>query len=182
MNNLAELTVVPLNTKEITNEWDSFIVSKMHSWDTRNYVSIDFFSAYFQNMLNNILNAINIPYKNIVIQCHDKALKDGKWYLTTTHRDEDRMSCITIPIKYNLQEPINFYTDDILVPNRGKSNPQKPCQTSKYSINHPTLVNVNNLHNVRVIADSFPRILLQISYDTPFPTIIEKNPSIWKIL
>lgn len=182
MNNLAELNCVNINSIEIQKEWDQFVSSSSHLWDTRNYVTIDFFNPYFKNLLTDIVENVGLPFKNIVIQCHDKSLKDGKWYLTTTHRDEDRLSCITIPIKYNLQEPINFYADTIAIPDRGKSNSQKPIQTSRYSANHPTLVNVNNLHNVRVIADSYPRILLQVSYDIDFLNLIEKNPLIYTIL
>ena len=182
MNNLAELICINIDSIEIEKEWDQFVASSQHNWDTRNYVGIEFFNPYFKNLLTNIIQNVGLPFKNIVIQCHDKTLKDGKWYLTTTHRDEDRLSCITIPIKYNLQEPINFYSDTIVVPNRGKSNSQKPIQTSRYSTTHPTLVNVNNLHNVRVVADSYPRILLQVSYDIEFSDLIGKNPLIYKIL
>jgi hypothetical protein len=182
MNNLAELLTVRLDDPSvIKNHWDDLVSNAHHIWDSRNYVGLEFFNPYYKNLLTGIIDGIGLPYKNIVIQCHDKSLKDGKWYLTTTHRDDDRLTCMTIPIVYNLQEPINFYDNSITIPPRGKPNPYKPIQTSVYSSNYPTLVNVNNLHNVRVLQDSFSRILLQISYDYEFDEIVNKNPNIWNI-
>lgn len=182
MNNLAELTTINLDDPYmIKNQWDHLVSSTMHAWDSRNYVGLDFFNPYYKNLLSNIIHDVGIPHKNIVIQCHDKILKDGKRYLTTIHRDDARLTCITIPIVYNLLEPINFYDDSIIVPSRGKPNICKPTQTSLYSHKNPTLVNVNNLHNVRIVEDDFPRILLQISYDHRFNDIINNNPNIWKI-
>jgi hypothetical protein len=182
MNNLAELTSVRLDDPTtIKNNWDNLVSSTSHVWDSRNYVGLGFFNEYYKKLLSDIIESVGVPYKNIVIQCHDKSLKDGKWYLTTTHRDDDRFTCVTIPIVYNLQEPINFYDDSIVVPPRGKPNTQKPIQTSLYSSKNPTLVNVSNLHNVRVIQDNFPRILLQISYDYKFDDIVSKKPNIWNI-
>ena len=54
----------------------------------------------------------------------------------------------------------------------------KPNQTSQYSTKHPTLINVHNHHNVRVIDKDIPRIFVQMSYDEHFDDIVKNNPNI----
>ena len=54
----------------------------------------------------------------------------------------------------------------------------KPNQIAQYSEMHPTLVNVNNYHNVRVLDVSEPRIFIQMSYDLTFDDFISKNINI----
>ena len=51
----------------------------------------------------------------------------------------------------------------------------KPNQIGQYSENHPTLMNVQNWHNVRVMDLAPPRIFIQISYDIHFDEIVAKD-------
>lgn len=182
MNNLAALKTVEIDEVELLNEWHNQIAhSHSFEWKHRNYVPISFFTEYFQSLLNQIIDEIGLEPKNILLQLHDKRLCDDKWYLKITHRDDDRLTCLTVPLVYSKLEPIRFY-DDSYMPVRGQDNKAKPVQTACYSKIHPTLVNVNNLHNVRVVDDGDPRVLLQISYDTHFDKIISKNPDKWLVL
>jgi hypothetical protein len=183
MNNLAELSAVTINRAEIETEWEKQVrLVPGYVWDNRNYVSESFFTDYFRNLLNTIVKEVGITPKNYVLQIHDKRLVDEKWYLNITHKDDDRLTCITIPILYNKLEPIRFYDDALTNLPRGKPTTEKPVQTSTYSDLHPTLVNVNNWHNVRIIDQVAPRILLQLSYDETFDNIIGLNSSKWKII
>lgn len=183
MNNLAELITVSINRAEIEVEWAKQLkFAPEHIWDNRNYVNYSFFTEYFQNLLNIIVDEVGIVPKNYVLQVHDKRLIDEKWYLNITHKDDDRMSCITIPILYTKLEPIRFYDDALAELPRGRPTTEKPVQTSTYSDLHPTLVNVNNWHNVRIIDQDAPRILLQLSYDEPFDSIVRMNEHKWNII
>ena len=75
-------------------------------------------------------------------------------------------------------EPVNFYDDLADIPDRGVPITATPNQRGQYSDNHPTLMNVNNYHNVRVIDESQPRIFIQMSYDIPFDEFTKKNINI----
>ncbi len=183
MNNLAELLSVPIDRLEIESEWEKQVqFVPNHVWDSRNYVDESFFTDYFKTLLNKIVEEVGVKPKNYLIQAHDKRLVDKKWYLNITHKDDDRLTCITIPILYTKMEPIRFYDDTLIPPARGMPNTQKPVQTSTYSDKYPTLVNVNHWHNVRLVDDVNPRILLQISYDEDFDSIVGLDSSKWNIL
>lgn len=180
MNNIAELVGYKLDKPEIIqNEWKKLICEKHDfKFQARTYVNLDFFTHYFQNLINDISGKVG-QYKNIVIQCHDKFLHDEKWHLNVIHKDAERLCCITVPIIYNQAETVNFYKTDGL--DRGKSPNRKADQRLAYSLIHPNLVNVSNYHNVRVLEDISPRILLQLSYDVKFDEIINKNSSLWVV-
>lgn len=180
MNNLAELVAYKLDDPNtIQNEWKNLINNKSNfKFDARSYVSLDFFTDYFQKIINDVTGLIG-QYKNIVIQCHDKLLHDEKWHLNVVHKDAERLSCVTIPISYNPAETVNFYNQNML--DRGTSPNRKADQRLAYSLAHPSLINVSNYHNVRVLDDTSPRILLQLSYDIDFNEFVSKNPDYWVI-
>jgi len=181
LNNIAILKPIeldPITTIEL--EWDRQVAfNRGFNYDLRNYVEFDFFTLYFKNLIKNITTIVGL-YKNILLQIHDKKLIDAKWYLSTIHKDAERLSCITIPLLYNMNEPVNFYGLDELP--RGASPNRKPTQRLNYSRKHPNLVNVNNYHNVRLLDDLSPRVLLQLSYDKHFDEIVYKNPDYWEIM
>lgn len=181
MNNLAELITVNIDPAEVLNAWEeqkqriNFLPG-----DWRTEINIENFTDYYKNLLNQCIEEIKIKPKNVLIQIHEEKLIQEKYYLTFTHTDIDRLTCLTIPIIYNKLEPIRFYDKNIKIPPRGQPITEKPIQTSCYSDNHPTLVNVNNPHNVRVIDKNYTRILLQLSFDEKFDDIVFSNSNIWK--
>lgn len=182
MNNFAILKTIRLDSSDILEkEWNHQLTQCGNfSFKERNYVDYDFFTPYFKKQIDNISEVVG-PYKNLVLQVHDKSLYDNKWYLNVIHKDAERKTCITIPVKINKFEPINFY-DIINNDTRGANPNQKPSQRVIYSTEHPNLVNVNHFHNVRVIEDDSPRVLLQLSYDLEFEEIVSSNRECWEIL
>lgn len=184
MSNLAELTSISLDTPEVLDQEFKKLCDSQpnYNWHTRSYVYMHFFTDYWKDVVDKVLDEINLPYIDILFQTHHKELWDEKWYLTVTHTDVYRNSCITIPIYYDNMEPVNFYgpSENDKYPVTASHNPNVPIQKSVYSRKHPSLVNVQTRHNVRILNDSSPRILLQISYKHRYEDIIERNPSIWK--
>jgi len=182
MNNLAELNTVKLDDRPTLQKfWDeqmSLLGNKSMEW--REYVGLEVFNDYYKSLLQNIINTIDLPYKNIVIQYYSNHSSE-KWKLNIAHKDADRLSCITICIS-DIYEPVCFYKDSDMPDIRGSQQIAKPVQTSLYSKNHPMLINVNNVHRVRVVEDQSPRILLQVSYDQSFDEIVNKNREIWNRL
>ena len=175
-NNLAELLDITIDNRVLQTEWYKQVsYSQGHKWEARNYVKFDFFTPYYQVLLQSITDVIQEEPKDYLIQSHDVNLIDDKWYLNIAHKDADRLTCVTLPVFYNRMEPVNFYDDDVEIPPRGKQITAKPSQVGFYSQNHPTIVNVNNFHNVRVLDTSEPRILIQISYDISFDELISKE-------
>lgn len=181
LNNLALLKVFELDPVPILElEWERQVSHQQnYSYKARNYVDLDFFTYYFQNLITSLSSKLG-DYKNIVVQCHDKRLCDEKWHLNIIHKDAERQTCITIPLLYNVNEPINFYGADEQV--RGHAPNRKPLQRINYSRKYPNLVNVSNNHNVRIVDDLTPRILLQLSYDIGFDEFIHKYPDYWEII
>jgi|694.fasta_scaffold17442_18 hypothetical protein len=185
--NLAEL--IPINIDpSIKTEWDLLVDNNRSlEWDWRTFVGENVLGLYFKSLVDDIVKTINIEPKNILVQVFDPSLYNEKEYLKIVHRDVDRLSCITIPLKFHVMEPIMFYED---IPGLGyeqikkekRTWPEKPSQIANYSQNHPTLVNVNRLHNVRLLDLTSPRILFQLSFDESFDEIIHKNPDIWRII
>lgn len=180
MNNLAELTSVTLDsTDTMQQHWQEQLVHVQgFHLDWRNYVQLDFFTDYYKSLLSNITDKIGLPYKNFVVQYYNEQSSD-KWKLNIVHKDIDRQSCITVSVT-DLVEPVCFYDRDTDV--RGSQKLPKPNQISRYSRMHPTLVNVSNFHNVRVLEDQSPRVLLQVSYDFSFEEIVEHTPTQWRIV
>ena len=179
-NNIAEIKDVSINIEELRTAWsEQLIFTGNYSWKPRNYVDLEFFTLYFQQLLSHIADLIDEKPKNYIIQMHDPTLLNDKWYLNIAHKDADRLTCITLPVYYNRMEPVNFY-DNIEedIPDRGDPIKVKPVQVGQYSEDHPTLVNVNNYHNVRVLDVSEPRIFIQMSYDLTFDDFISKNINI----
>lgn len=175
-NNLAELLDVDIDPNLLYDEWLKQIeYSTGHAWKSRNYVGLNFFTTYFQALLQEINNIVGEKPKNYIIQCHATSLIDSKWYLNIAHKDADRKTCITIPLAYSKLESINFYDDNSILSNERKNFNIKPSQIGRYSEKHPTLVNVNNYHNVRILDNKEPRVLLQLSYDLTFEEITCKQ-------
>ena len=178
-NNIAELKDVSIDLDVLRAEWAKQVTFVSgHKWESRNYVDLNFFTAYYQQLLLHISDVIGEEPKNYVIQVADSQLYNEKWYLNTTHKDEDRKTCITLPVYYNRMEPINFYDDVDNIPIRGIPIQSKPNQIAQYSEEHPTLINVNNYHNVRVIDELQPRIFIQMSYDIHFNEFFQKDINI----
>ena len=139
-NNLAELTDIDIDLNVLRAEWSKQVVYQSgYNWQARNYVSFLFFTVYYQQLLLSIEDIIGEKPKNYIIQMHDPKLVTNKWYLTDTHRDADRNTCITLPVYYNRMEPINFYNDVNEVPGFRKDNSikAKPNQIAQYSEMHP---------------------------------------------
>ena len=189
LTNLAELTTITIDKHELQSAWNSFVDenSNQLDWGFRVMIDYNHLSYYFKNLLGSILEVVDAKPKNYMFQVFDKRLYDKKYQLNIVHKDVDRLSCITIPLTYNVMEPVMFYKD---IPDinpeeykkTGRPWPEKPIQIARYSDKHPTLVNVNNLHNVRVLEEISPRVLLQISFDCSFDNIIDKNPTIWRVI
>ena len=177
INNLAELQDVSINIESLRESWEEQkILAGNYEWKERNYVDLTFFTVYFQHLLLDIENILGEKPKNYIIQMHDPSnVINDKWYLNIAHKDDDRKSCINIPVYYNRMEPVNFYDDLTDIPDRGKPITATPNQIGQYSDHHPTLMNVNNYHNVRVIDESQPRIFIQMSYDITFDEFIKKG-------
>ena len=184
-SNLCELTSVTLDKDSLNVECLNYLND--NSGDINNYrinIEFDRLSRSLKELALKIYDTIRVEPKNYLIQVSDMHLFKHKKFLDIVHKDVDRQSCITIPIKYNIMEPIMFY-DDIpdIQPEEyrklGKPWPAKPVQILNYSQKHPTLVNLQKLHSVRIIDNTSPRILFQLSYDIPYFDIIDINPSVW---
>ena len=189
-NNLAELTDIDIDVNVLRAEWSKQVVYQSgYNWQARNYVSFLFFTVYYQQLLLSIEDIIGEKPKNYIIQMHDPTLQCGvtisgsaqpaprnnKWYLNIAHKDVDRLTCITLPVYYNRMEPVNFYDDLADIPVRGQPITATPNQIGQYSDHHPTLMNVDNYHNVRVLDVSEPRIFIQMSYDLTFDELLSKD-------
>jgi len=208
-NNLAELKDVSINIESLRAAWAKQLIVAMREdfkWGKRNYVSLDFFTEYFQNLLLDIENVIGEKSKNYIIQLHDGSiplfsdtLYNDKFYLDLIHTDAYRTSCVNIPVYYDKMEPVYFYDDesvqkkivehnidkrqdglpriDLAQAGQGFKTPLRitPNQVGQYSENHPTIMNVQNWHNVRVMDLASPRVFIQISYDIHFDEIVAKN-------
>ena len=189
LNSLAELTSIKIDRLAIETEWESFLSHNRNNidWDFRVLLELDSFSDYFKTLLNSVCDIVQEAPKYYMLQVFDRNLFTQKQQLNIVHKDVDRNSCITIPIIYNVMEPVMFYEDipGLVQEEYRKTNmpwPEKPTKIGRYSENHPTLVNVQKLHNVRVLDNTSPRILLQLSFDASFDDMIEKNPAIWRII
>ena len=204
-NNLAELKDVSIKIESLRAAWaEQLVFSGDFEWGKRNYVELDFFTAYFQHLLVDIENVIGKKPKDYIIQLHDRSipsytdtLYNDKFYLGIIHKDEYRTSCVNIPVYYDKMEPVHFYNDEdvmkrieeyeiythdglpriALMHTGGLKNPLGiiPNQVGQYSENHPTLMNVQNWHNVRVMELAPPRIFIQMSYDIHFDEIVAKE-------
>jgi len=190
LNNIAELIPIQLDNVKLYECWETFLKHHKDSieWQFRVIVKPNLFPDYVVNLLESICTAINQQPKNYILQVFDKGLFDYKTFLNVVHKDIDRQSCITLPIIYNQMESLLFY-DDILGidpgeyrKNYNKPWPEKPIQVCRYSTTHPTLVNVQKLHNVRVLDTVSPRILLQLSFDIGFYDLMEQNPCLWQVI
>lgn len=170
-NNLAALLSVNLDSYEVLqSEFKNFAEKINLNWYNRHYFYMHSFTDYFKELLDKILDEINLPYYDILLQLHHKDYYFEKEHLSVIHNDKYRKSCITIPIFMSDTEPVQFYNLENTV-----------VQTSIYTKNHPSLVNVFTNHAIKITDMENPRILLQISYKHGFEDIIARNPSIWKI-
>ncbi len=201
-NNLAELLDVSINIESLRAAWaEQLVFAGDFEWGKRNYVSLDFFTPYFQHLLLDIENVLGEKPTQYIIQLHDGSipkytdeLYQDKFYLTVIHKDEYRTSCVNIPVNYDKMEPVYFYDDETIYPMVEQTQPGesrisfarqnginapdvalKPDQVGQYSENHPTLMNVQNWHNVRVMDLAPPRVFIQMSYDIHFDEIVAKD-------
>ena len=200
MNNLAELTDISIDIEGLRIAWKEQVVKAGDSidWTYRNYVEFSFFTEYFQKILIDIENVLGEKPKDYIIQVADPSMniKDApKFYLNIPHKDANRNTCINLPIYYNRMEPVNFFDEEKIKKFLGKTTEPDatslgyssgpiatrhylsipPLQIGHYSSNHPTLMNVNNFHNVRVIDNSHKRIFVQMNYDTYFDEFVQKD-------
>tara|TARA_R110002020_G_scaffold394339_1_gene604395 strand:+ start:16 stop:645 length:630 start_codon:yes stop_codon:yes gene_type:complete len=201
-NNLAELLDVSINIESLRAAWaEQLVFAGDFEWGKRNYVSLDFFTAYYQHLLLDIENVLGEKPKDYIIQLHDGSipkytdeLYQDKFYLKVIHKDEYRQSCVNIPVYYDKMEPVYFYDDETIYPMVEQTQPGEsritfarpnginepdiaptPDQVGQYSENHPTLMNVQNWHNVRVLDLAPPRVFIQMSYDIHFDEFIQKG-------
>lgn len=169
--NLAEILPVILDDQEIIqNEWENYI-----KWfqinHNRIYPKLSQFSEYFQNILKQIVEVIDLPYLDITLQIHDQKHLPQIIPLDVVHIDFYRHTNITIPVYLNPMERMNWHNN---------SSPNSLIQSSTYSLKHPSLVNVGLYHSVSLIPDT-TRVLIQLSYLHTFDQIYNKNPNIFKV-
>ncbi len=170
-NNLAEILPVKLDKPSIIQaEYEDYIKTIKVDFN-RLYPKIDTLSSYFKNILTQIVDLIDFPYLDITWQIHDTRFKIEPIELDCVHIDFYRNTNITVPIYVNPDECINFHKD---------SSPTQKIQSSIYSLEHPSMVNVNLYHSVSLIPN-MRRVLLQLSYLHTFEEIYNKNPNIFKI-
>ena len=179
-NNIGELRDTTIDLDVLRAEWALQVTfASDHTWISRNYVDLNFFTAYYQQLLLHITDLVGVEPKNYLIQVFDPELCNDKWYLNRMHKDIDRKTCITLPIYYNRMEPINFYDTVYYGEDQyAEIVPGKLNQTAHYSEYYPTIINVNNYHNVRVIDELQPRIFIQMSYDIHFDEFFQKDINI----
>lgn len=195
-NNLAELTDINIDIESLRMAWEEQVevAGDSMDWTYRNYVEFSFFTEYFQKILTDIENVVGEKPKDYILQVADPSMniKDApKFYLNIPHQDWNRNTCINLPIYYNRIEPVNFFSLDVVKEYEEKNSKinylgtgarryvgMSPEQVGHYSSNHPTLMNVDKYHNVRVIDDSHKRIFVQMSYDTYFDEFIQKDINI----
>ena len=185
LSNLAELTSIRLDSNRLIDDSNLFVSNNQIDWDFRIYPKE--LTPYFQTLVDSIKELMQLEPKNYIFQVFDKDLYNQKKYLDIVHKDADRESCITIPILFNKLEPIMFYDDipDCNPQEYRKLNkpwPVKPCQIGRYSEEHPTLVNLQTLHNVRILDKISPRVLFQLSFDLGFREIVDRNPDLWRFI
>jgi hypothetical protein len=184
MNNLAMLIPVDIDLSILKNEWiyQYQLIKDTKIKPNNVYKTLDIFTGFFKNLLEEIIEVVDLPPQDYMIQYHDINHNSKRNYLTGIHRDTYRKTCITLPIEVNEDEPICFYDEVPLTQDRRLDQHTKPNLESSYSKQHPTLVNVSNLHNIRIINDMLPRILLQINYNYDFIDIIKHKKDIWEII
>lgn len=169
--NLAQLTTINLDSQEqLQQEFQIFADKLKFQWFNRHYLSMHNFTCYFSNLIDKILDEINLPYYDILLQLHHKDYYFEKEFLSTIHTDKYRNSCITIPIFFSIDEPVEFYNDNFI-----------KIQSSLYNTKNPSLVNTGQRHAIKISNMENPRVLLQISYKHRFEDIIARNPSIWQV-
>lgn len=175
---LAELTEVHLDSLEILkNKWleQLKLFPNNYEWITRNYIALNKFTLYFQNLILEIVKHIPFQYKDLLIHHHDSSYNyHSELDPRRIHVDAYRKTCITIPLT-EIQDPINFY-------NKRNISPNHAVKTSYYSKLHPMAVNVSEFHNVPLGDFYHSRILLQINYDHYIDEIISYDKDIWNIL
>jgi hypothetical protein len=185
--NLAQLSAIKIDTGKFKKSWDDIKFNNPDiRWQTRTYITENILDEYTKSIVHEIFEKTKLDAKNMLIQVAGELIEDNeKNMLNIVHRDVDRKTCITIPLIYNLAEAIMFHADidDYGMGFRSNTSwPEKPIQISRYSSEHPTLVNVNRLHSVRLMDFKSPRVLLQLSFDESFQDIIDRNPDIWKVM
>lgn len=185
--NLASLLAINIDKTKTKESWD--VIKKNNPdirWETRTYIVEDTLDLYTKSIIQEIKEKTNLKYKNMLLQVSGKEIQNNeKQFLNIVHMDIDRKSCITIPLVYSLVEPIMFYNEikkDKMGFLTNLNWPEKPVQVSQYSQNHPTLVNVSQLHSVRLHDYISPRVLLQLSFDESFEDILNRNPDIWQLM
>lgn len=170
-SNLAELLTVDLDSQEsLQYEFKKFTEKTKLVWFNRHYLNMHNFTDYFRDLIDKILDEINLPYIDILLQLHHKDYYFEKEHLSVIHDDKYRNSCVTLPIFFSTDEPLQFYDENL-----------KQVQSSIYSTKNPSLVNTSQRHSIKITNMENPRVLLQISYKHSFEDIIARNPSIWKI-
>jgi hypothetical protein len=172
MSRLAELVSVKLDSPNIIQqEWEKFVF-KMgdFNWHNRMYFTVNDFTDYFRNKLQEIIDVVQLPYLDITVQTHDTRLHNNPIPLNVTHIDGYRSTNITIPVYAEPEEKINWHgepTDIIL-------------QSSTYSTKHPSLVNVGEVHTVSLVPNA-RRILIQLSYRQTFTEMLELHSDNFKV-
>lgn len=134
------------------------------------------FPIYFQNLITDVMKVVDVPYDNIVIQW-------GQPTSHVVHFDIYRKTNLTIPL-LPVIDPVAFYPDGTKPKGHRYGYADKPPeQLSRYSTEHPMLLNVARLHAVLQSVERKERALLQIGWDTlTFDEIIAHNPNIWEIV
>lgn len=189
MNNLALLKTYKQDSLEVlSDEYNSFMsylesinfTIKDKAWGVgkagRVFFELNQLSSYFQKIVKDVVDIVNFPNDNIVIQWGHPASH-------VLHRDVYRKTNLTIPLLPVL-DPVAFYPDDAKAKGHRYGYADKPAeQITYYSYDHPILLNVCKQHAVLTSVHNKPRALLQIGWDkTLFEEIVNAKPDIWEIV
>lgn len=168
--NLAEILAVKLDPPEvIQHEYEKYIknITIAHN---RLYPSLNELSIYFKKLLKKIIDVVDFPILDITWQIHDSRFLPQIIELDCVHIDYYRLTNITVPIYLDSNERVNFHKN---------ASSDSIIQSSTYSLEHPSMVNVGMYHSVSLIPNT-RRVLLQLSYLAATDEIYNKNPSIFK--
>ena len=186
-NNAAQLTTIHLEDQQVLKkEWllllDHFKDKIQSDPNFTDKILIGEFTPYFQKLFHIIIEELTIETQYACIFYHDYLTYKTKVEHTShIHMDTNREAAVSIPIE--TPDPLLFYNfDEKYLNNKRLHSIKKPNQILNYEHNHPTLINTRNLHNVFVLDESLPRVLLQIHCYESFNSIYQRNQNKLRVL
>ncbi len=179
MSNAAEILTVKLDDPNILKEeWEKLIPTfdKLFYQDESYRLSypIAKLTPYFQNILEAIKLELGVVTEKCAIFYHDIIKFDNKMRGTTRpHVDTTRAVAVTVPI--HAGDLFAFYT-------KQPDNRPKLTEMIKYGLEHPTIVNISNIHSTFIVEHKLPRAILQLNCYESFSNICERNKDKIKLL